>query len=84
MKTVIYILIGAVATFIILKVVSVGKPLSDDKTTENLKLFLATSQAKALVRTPEFYEALLTKEFFNLSKGIATQYLKEVSKQLGV
>ena len=84
MKTALYILIGAAVMFIVLKVLSSGKPISENKTKEDLKLFLATKEANELLQTPEFTAVLLTKEFRNLLKDIADSYINELTKKLTI
>jgi len=82
MKTFLFILIGAVAMFIILKVMSSGKPVSENKTKEDLKLFLQTKEANELISSPQFSAVILTKEFRNLLKDIADDYINELTKKL--
>ena len=82
MKTFLFIIIGAVAMYVILKVLSSGKPISENKTTEDLKLFLQTKEANELIQTPQFAAILLTKEFRNLMKDIADAYINELTKKL--
>lgn len=82
MKNVLLILAGAVAMFIVLKLVSSGKPIPESKTTENFKKLIATKQAQELIQTPQFKNVLLTPEFKNLAKGIADTYLIDIAKKL--
>jgi hypothetical protein len=82
MKTVLYILIGAVGMFLILKVMSTGKPIAENKTTEDLKKFLQTKEANELLQTEQFAAVLLTPEFRNLMKDIADVYINELTKNL--
>ncbi len=77
-----FILIGAVLMFIILKLLTKGKPIPDDKTSENFQLLLGTKEAHELIRTPQFADVLMTKEFKNLAAGIADKYIMDIAKKL--
>jgi len=82
MKTLLFILIGATGMFLILKVMSSGKPISENKTTEDLKKFLQTKEANELIQTEQFAAVLLTKEFRTLLKDISDAYINELTKKL--
>lgn len=77
-----FILIGAVIMFIVLKLLSKGKPIADDKTSENFQLLLGTKEAHELIRSPQFAAVLTTPEFKNLAKGIADKYIMDIAKKL--
>jgi hypothetical protein len=82
MKTVLFILIGAAGMFLILKVMSSGKPIAENKTTEDLKKFLQTKEANDLIKTEQFAAVLLTKEFRILLKDISDAYINELTKKM--
>jgi len=82
MKPLLYIIIGGVIVFIVLKFFASKPVASDSKTVENFRILLNTDEANKLLQTPELTNVLLTSEFKQLAKGISDEYLKTITKNL--
>jgi len=82
MKTFLYILIGAVAAFIIFKMVVPQKAATKSETSEDFKKVLNTPEAQNLLSSDEFASLLVTPEFLKLMRGIGSEYLKSITETL--
>lgn len=83
MKNILFILIGAVSMFVILKILSAGKPVvTDSQNSENFKKLLGTPEAQKLISSKEFKATLRTKECKELLRGVADQYIITLTKNL--
>jgi len=82
MKVALYILVGAVLMYIILKFVSDKPTVSNSEMQNNFKKLLETSEAVNVLASDQFANLLLTPEFKNLMKGISDQYLQTITQSL--
>lgn len=85
MKNILYIILGGVITFFIIEFIKKSKgvkPVADSKAKQDFQALLRTDEAEQLISSPEFRAVLLTSEFRVLMKGIADQYLSELTKVL--
>ncbi len=81
MKTILWIVLGAVIMFVLLKVLS-KRDTSDSKVSSNFKKLADTQQVRNLVRTNEFRELVKTKEFKDLLFSLADDQLTTISKAM--
>ena len=82
MKIFLYILVGAVVMFVVLKFISTKPVVTNSETSANFNKLLNTPEAGKLIQSPEFADLLLTKEFRTLAKGIGDEYLTSITKSL--
>lgn len=81
MKIVLWVLVGALVMFVLLKIAAkTGATPSD--TGERFKELAKTQQAKNLIMTNEFRELVKTKEFINLARSLAEDQLKTLATTL--
>lgn len=81
MKTILWILVGALAMYLILKMLS-KKDLTGSNTGKYVKELLATQQAANVIKTNEFRELVKTNEFKKLVGSLAEDQLVSLSKAL--
>lgn len=82
MKTFLYIGVGMVFMFVILKVLSTKKPVSKTETITDFRNLLKTPEASKLISSPEFADVLLTSEFKTVAKNISGKYLRTITQSL--
>lgn len=75
MRIVLYILLGALAMFIILKVTAVKGSTNTSQTTNKLIELAKTMQVYNLLKTNEFREVVKTKQFREFAKSLAEDQL---------
>jgi hypothetical protein len=81
MKTVLWILLGALIMFVILKVMSKTSS-APSNTSAAFKKLAGTVQVRNLIRTNEFRELIKTQEFKSLALSLADEQLKTLSTAL--
>jgi hypothetical protein len=79
MKTLLWILAGAIFMILIIKIVGSGKDATNSKTGTNVKQLLKTQQFLNLVKTNEFREMIKTNEFKKVVASLATDQLVSLS-----
>ena len=80
MRPVWYILIGAVAMFIFLKLLAKTMPTSP--VTKKFKTLAGTPQAHNLIKTNEFRELFKTPEFLGFALSLAEDQMNILSKNI--
>jgi len=81
MKVVLWIGLGMLIMFVVLKVLSKSE-VTASETTPRLKALLVTQQFANLVRTNEARELVKTQEFKNFTKSLAQDQLIALSKSM--
>ena len=80
-KNILYIVLGMLIMFVILKLLSKTLTGTGD-TTKALKQLAFTGEAYNLIMSNEFRELVKTPEFKNFTKTLATEQLNILSKTL--
>jgi len=81
MRPILWILLGGLITFVILKIAS-SKVVNTSGTSTAFKQLAKTQQMSNLVRTNEFRELIKTNQFKDLVKTLAEDQLVAMSKTL--
>ena len=81
MRIALWILLGMVVMFAILKIIS-KVPGDSDRTTNYFKALCDTGEAHNLMKTNEFRELVKTQEFINLAGSLAEEQLTAMAKAL--
>jgi hypothetical protein len=80
MRPIWYILIGAVAMFIFLKLLQKTMPTS--ATTKKLQALAKTNEAHQLIKTNEFRELVKTQEFLSFALTLAEDQMNILSTNM--
>jgi len=81
MKTVLWILLGALIMYVLLKILS-GSEKGDSQTSARLKELVNTMQFRNLIMTNEAREIVKTPEFRRFIVSAGEDYVKTISKTL--
>ena len=81
MRTWLWILVGALIMFVLLKIAAKTTGTESGMSTR-LRDLLRTQQVANLVRTNEFRELVKTNEFKRFASTLASEQLKELSRTL--
>jgi 2-phosphoglycerate kinase len=81
MRPILWILLGALLMFVVLKIVS-AKSVSPSGTSAAFKQLAKTQQMTNLIKTNEFRELMRTNQFKDLVKTLAEDQLVAMSKTL--
>ena len=84
MKNVIFVLIGGALMFIVLKYMSKGKPIPETESQQRFRKLMATPEAQALVQSDEFVAMAMTREFRDVLKSVADEFIHEMAKQVSL
>ena len=82
-KNVLFIGLGMVLMFVILKALS-SKTVSTSNTSKDIKAILFSQKFANLARTNEFRELAKMPEFTELLKGLASDQLKTIAQAMFV
>jgi hypothetical protein len=82
MRTIIFLLLGALIMFFVLKLLTKNKPGATSSTTKNFIALAKTPQAYELVKTNQFSNLSKTPEFRNFVSTLAGEQISAMSNAL--